>query len=285
MPPPDALADIQQRLREWIAAPSGVAAALRAGGPGAVQALDATLRSDDRLSAAQRLDVYANAYFYRIHDALCDDYGALCATLGEAAFHDLVTAYLLTHPPSQPSLRHAGKDLADFLARSGALESMRERVPWGPDLARLECAILDAFDAQDAPVVSRDELAAVDPEQWADLRFSFQPALRWVDTEWPVPRLRSAYDRGDDLPETLQRSAARVLVWRNEERVGYRTLDALEAGAIALATAGASFGELCEELAQRKGDDEAPGLAAAFLARWQTDGLFRRLCNGPPDQP
>ena len=207
---PSTLAEVQQQLRALIAAPSGVAAALAERGESGRRELDATLRSDARLSAVDRLEIYANAYFYRIHDALCDDYGALRAALGDAAFHDLVTAYLIAHPPSRPSLRHAGAQLADFLATSRALASLRERLPWGADLARLECAILDAFDAEDAPVVSREELAAVAPERWAELRFEFQPALRWVDAAWPVPRVRSAFDRDEPVPQALDPSDARI---------------------------------------------------------------------------
>lgn len=281
----DALAEVQRQLRALIAAPSGVAAALAERGEPARRALAAMVRGDARLSAERRLDVYANAYFYRIHDALCDDYGALRAALGEAAFHDLITAYLIVHPPSHPSLRHAGRHLAGFLATSAAVRRLREQLPWGPDLARLEWAIVDAFDAADAGAVSREQLAAVAPERWADLAFELQPALRRVEIDWPVPRVRSAFDRGEPLPEALTPAPATVLVWRREERVGYRTLDAVEAQALAAAAAGRPFGELCEALSKSEGDDEAPRLAAALIARWQTDGLFRRIVLGPPDQP
>ena len=65
---------------------------------------------------ADRLAVYANAYFARIHDCLRDDFGALARALGPAAFHDLVKTYLMMHAPTRPSLRHAGAHLAEHLS-------------------------------------------------------------------------------------------------------------------------------------------------------------------------
>ncbi len=193
--------------------------------------------------------------------------------LGEAAFRELVQAYLRAHPPHRPSLRDVGAKLPEFLAGSPAAAELRGRHALAPDLARLEWALLEAFDAADAPPLPRTALAALAPERWAGLRFAFQPALRLLALGFPVERVRRAYDAEDsELPAALAPHSTQVGVWRHEERVFYRALEPIEAEALARALAGASFGRLCEEMAARLSEAVAPLRAASLVDRWQADG-------------
>ena len=231
------------------------------------------LRGDPERPAAVRLDVYAHAWFHRIHGALADDFGALARVLGPAAFRELVLAYLRAHPPHRPSLRDVGAKLPEFLAGSSAAAALRDGFPFAPDLARLEWALLEAFDSADAPSLTREALAAVPPERWAGLCLSFQPSVRLLALDFPVDRVRRAHDSDDaELPAALAPRSTRVCVWRSEERVFHRALDPIEAEALARALAGAPFGRLCEGVAERLSDAEAPLRAATLLARWQEDG-------------
>ena len=280
------LSTIQRRLRELIIAPSGVGAALEELGEPAARALDATVRSDAKLSAVGRLEVYANAYFYRIRDCLEDDFGAVHAVLGERRFHNLATAYLIAFPPRHPSLRFAGDRFADFVRHHPTGASFRDDPRWLGDLARLEWSIVQAFDAEDAEILSRDELAAIAPSRWVDLRFSFQPALTRLDLEFPIHRVRRSWDDDRSIEaaiselESLEPGSHPLLVWRTDERVRYRSLEPIEAAGLAIALAGETFGSLCENLASKVSDGDAPNRAAALLARWQADGL---ICGLNPD--
>jgi len=278
-----ALVKLQRSLKQLIVAPNGVAAALAELGEPAARALEQSVSSDTRSSAVERLDVYANAYFYRIRDCLESDFGALRAVLGADRFHNLATGYLIEFPPRHPSLRFVGDRIAEFI--DGHSEVGPE---WLADLARLEWAIVEAFDAADANVVSRDELAAIDPVDWAELRFAFQPALTRLDLGFPVHRVRLAWDNDDPVATAVSQLAALdrgmhpMLVWRTDERVSYRSLDPVEATAVDFALSGGAFGALCEQLASALGDGEASNHAAALLARWQADGLIRGLSTMPP---
>lgn len=269
----------QQQLKRLIVAPNGVATALAEAGEPAARQLASLVRSDARLAAVDRLEVYANAYFYRIRDCLIDDFGALHAALGADLFHDLVTAYLLACTPRHPSLRFAGDRLAGYLANAAAAAPFRRALPWAPDLARLEWALIDAFDVADAPVVPRSALAEIAPERWAELRFVLHPSLQLLEVAFPVHASRRAFDREEPAPETLTAEAGSLVVWRNGERPSYREVDALEADGLRILVEGASFGALCVRVAGEKGDDAAPTHAAALLARWQADGLLARLID------
>jgi hypothetical protein len=279
----DSLAETQRRLWQLITAPDGVRQALCEEGDADGRSLSVLLRADAKGSAVDRLEIYANAYFYRIHDVLADDFPALRACLGHDAFHDLITAYLRENPPRHPSLRHAGDRLPGFASSAPRAAFFRRRCPWAGDLAAFEWALVEAFDAADAAELSRSELAAVPPENWEDLRFAFQPALQVLSLDWPVHRARSQWEEQQSVPDSLEPEAARVSVWRRREQVQHRLLEATEADALALVRGGGSFGGLCERLADRVGDEEAPGRAAALLTRWQGDGWLTGI--GDSDQP
>ncbi|MBK8598146.1 MAG: putative DNA-binding domain-containing protein [Holophagales bacterium] len=92
--------------------------------------------SDERMPAEERLDAYANMYFFRLRDVLAEDFERTAAALGEARWHNLVTDYLLAHPPTRWSLRWAGEALPGFL-REHTYGVWR---PWLPDVAALEWA-------------------------------------------------------------------------------------------------------------------------------------------------
>ena len=100
----DTLAALEADLYDLITAPEGVGKRLaELGRPPAD--LERTVRPNARLSAVERLDLYANMYFHRLHDVLRDEHPRVHAIAGDVAFHDFVTDYLLAHRPSHPSLR------------------------------------------------------------------------------------------------------------------------------------------------------------------------------------
>jgi hypothetical protein len=83
---PLSLRELQQRLRELISAPdtwTADASTLER------RMADLGIRGDERLSAADRVRVYAGMYTLRLRDALAKDYPALHRALGDAAFDEL----------------------------------------------------------------------------------------------------------------------------------------------------------------------------------------------------
>jgi hypothetical protein len=276
------LSRLQHRLWRLISDPEGVAAALAAEQDASGEGLAAFLRGDRGLAPQVRLAVYANAYFVRIRDCLSDDYGALARALGPAVFHDLVKTYLMAHPPSHPSLRYAGKNLARFLETEPFATIFARRCAYGADLARLEWAQVDAFDASDAPVLAREVLAGVPPEAWAGLRFRVSPSLALLSLGWPVHRVRERFDQEDeketwDEAPALKPEPTHVRVWRRDETVYYRAIGSLEARLLGALIRGQDFGDLCECVAQERGEARAAEETAGYLETWLRSGLLSAL--------
>jgi putative DNA-binding protein len=110
--------------------------------PGRIEML---VRGDRRLSASERVNIYANAYFYRLLDCLYEEFPATLAVVGPDNFAALVRDYLLRWPLTQPSIFYAGRYLPSFLRN----HPLAKRWPFISELARLERAILDVFHTAD----------------------------------------------------------------------------------------------------------------------------------------
>lgn len=279
-----ALRPLQMLFWRLIAAPEGTAkgaAALRREGALAGEDLSFLIRPDERLDAAERLDVYADMYFYRLRDCLREDFPKLEAVLGAAHFHNLVTDYLLVHPSTHFSLRELGRAVPDFLA-SHALAGEFADVA---DLARLEWARVDVFDETDAVALTRDELLEKGSAAPETFGFGLVPATRLLRlVPSTVPLWKRLEDGGDEAPVdgTAQAERGAALVWRKGNAVCHRSLaadealclDALRAGPFTLAR----LAELVLR-AQPPGTsaEDVPPRLAALLERWSADEI---LCEG-----
>jgi hypothetical protein len=218
------------------------------------------------LAPAARVDVYQQMYFWRLYEVLREDFPKTHEALGDE-FEALVRGYLVRHPSKHPSVRHLGGWLADFLETDSA---SRER-PWLADLARLERARVDVFDAPDATPVRASDLCAVAPEDWAGLRFTLVPALDLIRSRWPVQGVWAA-------PTTEPAARATVLrIWRQDFAVFHAAMDGIEDTAFAALRAGEPFGAICGAVAEHVPEEAAAQEAGSLLARWIDDGLIARI--------
>ena len=262
------LSDAQGRFCQLVTAREDVAAIV-ARLPSARAAVEELVVGDARLSAVDRLDIYARMYFVRIHDVLVEELPRTAALLGGEAFHGLVTDYLQACPPNQPSLREVGARLPAFLATHACAA---ER-PWLADLARLERARLEVFDGPDAAPLRLTALRAVAPERFGALRLRLVPSHRLLDNRSAI----AAVWRGEDPNEVPPRAEPETLiVWRREATVYHRVADGDEVRWLPrLATAeGVLFGELCAGLGTNLSDEAAAARAFELLARWAAEELI-----------
>ena len=139
------------------------------GAPLLIHALDAARG----LAPKRGLAIYVNAYSARLREALHNDHASLAMLMGEQAWHALVAGYIAAHPSRGPSLRQFGDGLPDFLRRDARYAA----TPLLAELADFERALLDSFDAADAPVADWADLLALPPARWPRLRPGFVPSL------------------------------------------------------------------------------------------------------------
>jgi hypothetical protein len=225
----------------------------------------ATIAPSEHLDPAERLDVYRNMYLFRLLEVLREDYPKLVQLLGDDRFADVARGYLSVHPSHHPSVRHVGDALPEYLATSPPADLPA----CAADLARLEWARREVFDAPDATPLEAGDLAGLDPDRVAELPLELVAACITLVAAWPVHEVWK--DPG--MTPAPKRTALRV--WREGFKVFHAAIDDAEEAALAKLAGGATFATVCELFAKTASMEDAARQAAALLARWLEDGVLR----------
>ncbi|MGD0154466.1 MAG: DNA-binding domain-containing protein [Terracidiphilus sp.] len=138
---------------------------------------------NSRLTAFERLEIYNRQYWFRVLGALAEDFPALRAVIGSRRFEALSIAYLTEHPSRSFSLRNLGSKLPAWLADHAAQAGRRHRL--AVDVARIEWAFVEAFDAAELAPLTLDQIAALDGES----HLALQPHLQLIALSYPADEL------------------------------------------------------------------------------------------------
>jgi hypothetical protein len=224
-----------------------------------------------KVSARQRLAIYYDAYRLRLLEALDSNYPVLHIWIGDEAFRSLGLAYIGAHPSRHFSIRYFGHRLPEFLSTA---DVFRDK-PYVSEMAALEWAISEAFDAPDSPVMPLDEVAAIPPDAWPDMRFQLHASVRLVELRWNAPLIWKAI-KAEQVPEKPEPEEWPItwLVWRQDLKTYFRSLTVDEAWALDSARSGNSFADLCEGLCEWIDAQNVAQHAAGYLKHWVGDGLI-----------
>lgn len=219
-------------------------------------------------SASERLQVYVDAYFWRLHDVLQDTFEKTAAMVGTEQFTELARDYLAAFPSQHPSISYVGRDFARFL-------DCRSDVPeWAADLARLEWARAEVFEAADATPIGVDALRQLAPSAWGDVRFTTVAGLQLLDSAWAV---HDVWEEPRAIAVAHQPTALRI--WRAPDyRVLHVAMQPRHATALRRLCAGEPFPMICEVFADLHEDDAAQE-AMGQLLRWVEDGLIAAVAT------
>jgi hypothetical protein len=215
--------------------------------------------------------VYRYAYGSRLVEAMRNDHELLHLYLGDEMFDEMGHAYVKARPSEHPNLRWFSQALPEFLKTA---EPYCDH-PVLSDLAALEKALNDAFDAAEAPVLELTAMAAFAPEAWPDLKFRPHPSAARLDLSTNAAAIWLALKNDETPPDAAALEApSRVLIWRQDVTPMFRELPTEEAMMWDEAANGIPFGVLCEMLATYDDPDSAAARGAGYLHGWITSGIL-----------
>ncbi|MBS0249444.1 MAG: putative DNA-binding domain-containing protein [Proteobacteria bacterium] len=227
------------------------------------------LLDNSRTDRTVLFGVYRHAYVARLVEVLRNDHPLLYAYLGDEAFNEIAKAYVAACPSRNQNARWFSHRLPDFLS-----ETRTDAAQLG-ELAALERALNDAFDAPDTEPLALSDLAAVPPERWSDLVFCPHPSARRLALMSNAHGLWLALKNNETPPavETRARPES-IIVWRHQTTPKVRRMPDEEAMMWAEAMNGVPFGGLCELVAIFDDPESAPLRAAQHLQGWILSGLL-----------
>ncbi len=236
--------------------------------PGLVDAAGRHFTGSARVSPAEQIEIYREQFWLRHIGSLIEDFPGLCGVLGQDDWQRLVVSYLETFVPTQPSLRDLGRNLANHIARCDFLPHRELLV----DMARLEWAYIEAFDAADAPPLRDQRLALLDEDAWERARIVLAPSVQPLRVAYPVSDLRRALReaKAGDPPLALPEPQELCLViYRRELRLWDKAIEPLAFDLLLALEAGLALGDATERtLRAHPGAEEqlSEAIGAWFLS-------------------
>jgi Putative DNA-binding domain len=254
-------------IAEAVASPSARKALGRA-------AIEDVILPSRTLEPADRVGIYQAMYLLRMEEALESDYAALKHLIGGRAFRELVRDYVAVHPSVSYTLNRLGDRFPDFVGKWKGTK----RPEVSHDLARLELAIAEVFDAPEVEPLSEAEIAAVPPEKWERARLEPIEAFRLLAFRYPVNAyLQTVRDEDHDHPE-LKRKDTYVAVYRRDYSVWRNDLSQPAHDLLTDLVAGKPLGKAVAAALARGGRRApTPDQLFRWFREWAVGGIFRSV--------
>lgn len=218
--------------------------------------------------------VYRHAYVSRLVEVVRNDHPFLHRYLADKKFDELARSYVAARPSRSQNARWFSHGLPEFI------EEAYPNAIHIAELAGLERALSDAFDAPDVPPLEMADLAAVPVESWADLILEPHPSARHLAFKTNAHALWLAL-KNDETPPPVESYpvAENILTWRDGSTPKVRRMSGEEAMMWKEAINSVPFGALCELVSIYDDPETAPLRAAQHLQTWITSGLLAKSAS------
>jgi hypothetical protein len=213
-------------------------------------------------------------YLMRMEEALQSDYPSLQHFLGHRRFFGLVRDYVQVFPSRTYTLNRLGDHFPAFVGSAARVP----RQAFCHDLARLELAVAEVFDAEETPALSAEAIAAVPEAAWETARLRTVAAFRLLALRYPVnDYLQSVRDENHDHP-SLRARPTFVAVYRRQYVVCRLDLTRSAPAHLATLVSGVPLGEAVAAAITR-GGRRAPQPDDLFrwFRQWVAGGIFRAV--------
>lgn len=226
----------------------------------------------DHLPKEKRLKIYFDAYRIRLMEILKLDFSKTYVLLGEDLYFQAFTAYLNAHPSSHFNVRYFGQQFPQFLRDCSPFCDE----PIFAEMADFEWTLMSTLDAEDAHVLSLNDLQQVPQEDWPKLMFKFHPSVKHVAYEWDTPPLWKSIDN-EEPPRAAKKLSQpqHWLIWRKGISSRYESISNEQVTLFnLLSESGYCFSEILESLNQTMPEEKVPEFAISHLQHWIEEELI-----------
>ena len=200
-----------------------------------------------QLTSVERLDIYAHMYYARLIEVMEAEYPTLRQLLGPHAFAAACRQFVAKNPSRTRTLGSLSARFPDFLAKTLPRSN---RNGLAVDVARIERAMEDVFDAPHAEPMTASGFAELGARDWDGVTLRVTPALRLLKLRYPANEYMNAVRRGE-RPRVPRPRATFAIVFRrgfqvmrrDQEPEQFRLLQALAAGRPLAGAVRASIGK------------------------------------------
>lgn len=239
------------------------------------QQIEGVILPSRTLSAVERVGVYQGMYLLRMIEALEGDYPAVAHLLGSEAFAQLVERYAEAHPSVSYTFNRFGSRFPEFLRDTKGLRRRGVLT----DLARLERAVTEVFDAPQSPAWPAEAIERMPEKDWETAVLKPAAALRVLAFAYPVNAYLQSVKSGDHDHPDLPRRQSWVAVYRKSYEVWRLDLGRPAYEFLHALAKGRPFGKAVAE-ASRGLQGNAGEQIFRWLRAWVAEGMFESVATG-----
>jgi hypothetical protein len=230
----------------------------RSAGKSVSDEADSFIKPNARLSSFERLEIYNRQYWFRLFSSFEEDFPGLKSIVGTRRFEKLMRAYLEAHPSRSFTLRNLGRSLVSWLRENP--QYAQPDTDAAVSMAALEWAHIEAFDNEQRPPLSAEEVASLEDTS----HLALQPYVRLVEAPYAVDDALIAirdtsHASGTQASNavsihlvrrtrsrTPRRKQIHLAVHRHEDSVYYKRLSGEDFRLLHALDSGASLGDAIE---------------------------------------
>lgn len=252
-------------VKKWLASEAGEWAA--------------AIETRPPLSVPARLEIYSDAYFFRICEYFDDEFGRLCRVVGKEVLHQIVRDYLDSYPSTYTSMSDIGGSLPAFLKeREG-----KYGPSWLSEMANMDWLANKAFWAENQPEFDRGVLSGLGEEDWPKVRLGIDSSVQLFESRYPVEQAWLIKDPHEPLPDFSQWTESRYyhLIYRKEWVNYHQDLPAEKYWSLKALQRGECLWSVGDSVHQRLGLPADSKLVSESIAEWFSEwigeGIIRSL--------
>ncbi len=240
--------------------------------PDAARDLVSVVLPSKSLTSGERLDIYAYMYYARLIEVMEAEYPTVRHILGPREFAAACRRFVAKHPSRSRTLNTLSAKFPHFLARTLPRSN---RSGLAADVARIERAMEDVFDAPRAEPMTAAELAAIGGGEWERVTLEVNPALQLLELRYPANEYIQAL-RAGRKPRIPRPRKSFTIVFRrgyqvfrrDQEPQQFSLLQSLAAGRALAAAVRASIG------GGAGGADRHAARLGAWFREWAAAEIF-----------
>ncbi len=239
--------------------------------------IESMLAPHSRLSQAEALSIYNNAYHQRLVEVSSALFPILFNTLGRELYTQLWIGYMGRYPPRNGPIHRIGESLLVYVR---AHEQFRD-LPAVADIVELESLLITLFDKVDEIPYTLTDLQSLPQEDWPTTRW--QAKQDWAlmcsrfDLEDYWRKMQEFMGSGAEPGSAefgLQRTTSawaeglpNQLVYRKQHRMQFQSISPELAVFLTAVQNGENFADICSKLAVEFPAQETPSLSLNLLLK------------------
>lgn len=232
---------------------------------GASKDAAAWIPDKQQFSPAAQLQVYINAYRYRLYDVVAEDYPALKYYLGEETFEKLLWNFIEGTTSTHFNIARYAAQLPDFIARAHPQDVMAY------ELCQLETALSQLADAEEVMPLRQESLVGLSIETMLRGKLRPRAALKPFSFTYPVSAYYNDVMEGRD-PSRPEESPSRLIVFRHDDTMWRADMEQDEFELFAKLCAGQALGDAIADMPELSSSK-----VSEWFSRWMHQHFFSTL--------